>query len=314
MSGVLVVAEHRHGEPLDITFELITAALGLKAQGAGDVTVAVIGATATDVAKRCGAEGVDTVVAVESASREFDPHVTQGAVVQLLDDLAPSVVLAGQTIDSLGYAPALAAHKGLGFASNVLSAQWDGGEAKATRGVYGDRLVAELEFDRAPVVLMVRAGGYAPADARELTVSEARTETPAVLSHLDYEEAETSGVDITASDFLLSIGRGIGDQENVERFETLADKLGATLSASRPLIDAGWLPSARQVGQSGRTVKPKVYLALGISGAVQHLAGIRDAETVIAVNTDPEAPIFSAADYGAVVDLFDLADELESHD
>ena len=133
----------------------------------------------------------------------------------------------------------------------------------------------------------------------------------AKTEHLGFQEAESSDVDITKAAFLLSIGRGIEDQDNIPRFEQLADKLGATLSSSRPLVDAGWMPSARQVGQSGKTVKPRVYLALGISGAVQHLAGMRTAETIIAVNTDPEAPIFGVATYGAVVDMFELADKLE---
>ena len=121
----------------------------------------------------------------------------------------------------------------------------------------------------------------------------------------------SSDVDITQADFLLSIGRGIGDKENVEMFEELAEKMGATLSVSRPLVDAGWMPSSRQVGQSGKTVKPTVYLAFGISGAVQHLAGMKTAGTIIAVNTDPEAAIFNVAQYGAMADLFDVAEELE---
>jgi electron transfer flavoprotein alpha subunit len=312
VSGTLVIAEHRHGEPLPITHELIAAALQLKQQGAGGVTVAVVGAAAAEVAERCGAEGVDAVVAVRSVAEEFEPHIAQRAAQRLIDELAPSIVLAGQTVDSSGYAPALAAKSRLGFASNVLSASWENGKLRAKRGVYGDRLVAELEFDRPTVVLMMRAGSYSPVAPAASTVRQTRIEDPAVGTHLAYEEVESADVDITSSEFLLSIGRGIEDEENVEQFEALADKLGATLSASRPLVDAGWVSSARQVGQSGRTVKPKVYLALGISGAVQHLAGIRDADVVIAVNTDPKAPIFGVADYGAVIDLFDLADELES--
>jgi electron transfer flavoprotein alpha subunit len=122
---------------------------------------------------------------------------------------------------------------------------------------------------------------------------------------------QAGDVDITKADFLLSIGRGVEEKDNIERFEELAEKMGATLSVSRPLVDAGWVPGARQVGQSGKTVKPRVYLAFGISGAVQHLAGMRTAETIIAVNTDPEAPIFGVAHYGAVMDMFELADELE---
>jgi electron transfer flavoprotein alpha subunit len=133
----------------------------------------------------------------------------------------------------------------------------------------------------------------------------------AATEHLGFEEVPDTGVDITKAPFLVSIGRGVEDKDELPRFEALAERFGATLSVSRPLVDAGWVPSARQVGQSGRTVKPRVYLALGISGAVQHLAGMRTAETIIAVNTDPEAPIFGVAHYGAVADLFEVVDELE---
>jgi electron transfer flavoprotein alpha subunit len=133
---------------------------------------------------------------------------------------------------------------------------------------------------------------------------EARTE------QLGFREVEAGDVDITKAEFLLSVGRGIEDKDALPQFEELAETMGATLSVSRPLVDAGWVPNARQVGQSGKTVKPKVYLALGISGAVQHLAGMQNADTIIAVNTDPEAPIFRVAHYGAVADLFDVADEL----
>jgi electron transfer flavoprotein alpha subunit len=193
---------------------------------------------------------------------------------------------------------------------------WEGGPI-AVRGAYGDKLVAEYDFPgKDCTVLLLRAGIFAPAPAgsgavavREVTIEgladAARTE------HLGYREVQAGDVDITKAEFLLSIGRGVEERDNIERFEELADKLGATLSVSRPLVDAGWMPTARQVGQSGKTVKPRVYLAMGISGAVQHLAGMRTAETIIAVNTDPEAPIFKVAHYGAVKDMFELADELE---
>ena len=207
---------------------------------------------------------------------------------------------------------------GLGFASDVVALDWDGGPV-ARRGAYGDKLLDELEFPgKACTLLMLRPGTFAPAvvgaarppggapfDAGELP-GAARTE------HVGFREAPAGDVDITKADFLLSIGRGVAEQDNIPRFEELARRLGATLSVSRPIVDAGWMPSARQVGQSGKTVKPRLYLALGISGAVQHLAGMRTAETIIAVNTDPEAPIFGVAHYGAVVDMFELADELEA--
>jgi electron transfer flavoprotein alpha subunit len=135
---------------------------------------------------------------------------------------------------------------------------------------------------------------------------------PAGARHLEYVEAPPGDVDISAAEFVLCVGRGIGERENLEQFERLAERLGATLGVSRPLVDAGWISSDRQVGQSGRTVKPRVYLALGVSGAIQHLAGMRTSDTIIAVNSDPDAPIFGVAHYGAVADLFDVAEELES--
>ena len=163
---------------------------------------------------------------------------------------------------------------------------------------------------------MLRPGTFEPAaagsrrrrDARGASSRWTASQRPSTSASRRSPETD---VDITKAPFLLSIGRGVEDQDELPRFEALAERFGATLSVSRPLVDAGWMPSARQVGQSGKTVKPRVYLALGISGAVQHLAGMRTAETIIAVNTDPEAPIFGVAHYGAVADLFEVADELE---
>jgi electron transfer flavoprotein alpha subunit len=214
----------------------------------------------------------------------------------------------------MGFGPAVAARLGLGFASDVTAVSWEGGPV-AVRGAYGGKLVSELEFpDRERTLLTVRAGAFEPAEANGAApptraVEVAFDEPP--TAHVEYREAATGDVDITKAEFLVSIGRGIEDKDNIPQFEELAEKLGATLSVSRPLVDAGWMPNARQVGQSGKTVQPKVYLALGISGAVQHLAGMQKADTIIAVNTDPEAPIFSVAHYGAVADLFDVAEALD---
>src|SRR2546428_2856822 len=174
--------------------------------------------------------------------------------------------------------------------------------------------VARLCFPRErPLVLVFRPTGSGPAaDGGSAWATELAVELPSARArHLEFEEAAAGDVDITTADVLLSIGRGIGDKEAITQFEQLADKLGAVLSVSRPLVDAGWMPNARQVGQSGKTVKPKVYLALGISGAVQHLAGMKTSGTIIAVNTDPEAAIFNVAHFGAVADLFDVAAELQ---
>src|SRR5262249_19520369 len=252
---------------------------------------------------------------VTTPGEHFEAHVAQRALEQLIESEQPQLVILGFTIDSLGFGPAVAAHLGLGFASDVTSLSWDGGPV-AGRGAYGDKLVAELEFpgkDR--TLVMLRAGLFEPAVAGSGAVStrdvSLELDGVAATEHVGFEEVQDTGVDITKAPFLFSIGRGIDDKDDIPRFEALAERLGATLSVSRPLVDAGWMPSARQVGQSGKTVKPRVYLALGISGAVQHLAGMRTAETIIAINTDPEAPIFGVAHFGAVADIFDVADELE---
>jgi electron transfer flavoprotein alpha subunit len=315
MSGVLVIAEARQGVLRDVSLELVAAALSVKADAGGRVAVAVVDQQPDRFADRLAVDGVDEVLLVPTPTEHFEAHVAGRVLAELIAAESPSLVLLGFTIDSLGFGPAVAAKGGLGFASDVTGLRWDGGPV-AARGAYGDKLVSELEFPgKETTLLLLRAGVFEPAQASGAAPATRAVELAldgvAKTEHLGFEEAEAGDVDITKAQFLLSIGRGVEDQDDIPRFEQLADKLGATLSSSRPLVDAGWMPSARQVGQSGKTVKPRVYLALGISGAVQHLAGIRTAETIIAVNTDPEAPIFGVATYGAVIDLFELADELE---
>ena len=313
MSGVLIIAEARQGALRDISFELITAAGEIA--DAGAITVALVGADAS-LASSLNAVGVSEVVTVASPVAEFEPHVTASAVGALIDELSPSVVLAGHTIDSIGFGAAVAAIKDAGFAADATSLSWDG-SLTVQRGVYGDKFIQTLSFaGKDTVVVLVRPGTYAAAPAGEgsATVREGpAVDVSAVRSrHLGYEEPEAGDVDITKSEFLLAIGRGTGieDESDVEPFYELAAKLGATLVSSRPLVDAGLLPAARQVGQSGKTVTPKVYLALGVSGAVQHLIGMRKADTIIAVNTDPGAPIFGVAQYGAHADLEDVVEAL----
>jgi len=316
MSGILVVAETRRDELRSVTLELIGAALELKDAAGGRVTVAIVDADPSSFTGALAVSGVDEILTVTTPTPSFEAHVAQQVLEALVEAEAPDVVLMGQTIDSMGFGPAVAARKGLGFASDVTAVSWDAGPV-AIRGAYGGKLVAELDFPgRERTLLMLRAGAFEPAEADGAAVGVRAVDVAfdaAPTEHLDYREAATGDVDITKAEFLVSIGRGIEDKDNVAQFEDLADKLGATLSVSRPLVDAGWVSNARQVGQSGKTVQPKVYLALGISGAVQHLAGMQKADTIIAVNTDPEAPIFSVAHYGAVADLFDVAEALEQH-
>lgn len=308
--SVLVVAEHLQGRLRDVTLELLGAARELQ----GPVAVAVIAREPGSLVEAVSVEGVDEVVAVPVEQEEFEADVYQAAVEALIAERRPRVTLLGFTVNSMGYGSAVAAKLGLGFASDVFALREEEGTVVATRAFYAGKVHAEVDFpgkDR--VLLLLRPTVWAPAQGKASpTVTELRLEPPRSRArHTGFVEQPKADVDITTADFLLSIGRGVGDKEEIPRFERLAEKMGAVLSVSRPLVDAGWAPSSRQVGQSGKTVKAKVYLAMGISGAVQHLAGIKGCGTIIAVNTDPEAAIFSAAHYGAVADLHEVADELE---
>jgi electron transfer flavoprotein alpha subunit len=308
--SVLVVAEHVRGALRPVTLELVSAAREL----GGPVAVAVIASDPSAFTDEMNVEGVDEILAVRIEQEAYENDVYQQAVEALVAEREPRAVLMGFTVDSMGYGPALAAKLGLGFASDVFAVHDEGGAIVAERSYYGAKVNAEVEFPgRDRVLLLLRPTSWQPAaGSGAATVTE--VDVPAASSrarHRDWVEVPSGDVDITTADFLLSVGRGVGEKENLEQFEELAGRMGATLSVSRPLVDAGWMPNSRQVGQSGKTVKPKVYLALGISGAVQHLAGMKTSGTIIAVNTDPEAAIFNVAHYGAVADLFEVVDELD---
>jgi electron transfer flavoprotein alpha subunit len=308
--SVLVVAEHLRSDIRPVTLELISAAKELE----GPVAVAVIAKDPDALTEALNVAGVDEILNVRVEPEEFENDVYQQAVEQLIGERQPQTVLLGFTVNSMGYGPAVAAKLGLGFASDVFSIDAQASGLVVERAFYGSKVHAELEFPgHDHVLLMLRPTAWPPAEGAG---SATTTDVSVAISgsrarHKEFVDVATGDVDITTADFLLSIGRGVGDKENLPQFEELADKMGAVLSVSRPLVDQGWMPNSRQVGQSGKTVKPKVYLALGISGAVQHLAGMKTSGTIIAVNSDPEAAIFNVADYGAVADLFEVAEELE---
>jgi len=315
MSGVLVVAEGADGQLRAASLEAIGLAASLRERAGGRVVVAIVDPAPADYVAQASVVGVDEVVTVSTPGSELQPGVAGAAIEQLVEREQPDLVVAGQTMNALGHSPAVAARLGLGFASDVTAVDWDG-ELVVRRPAYGGKLEAELDFPgKACVLLLLRAGVFPAAEGNaEVTVRAADVDLASaaqVTRYIGTSEQRAGDVDISAARFLIAVGRGIEEQDDLEQFEQLAAKAGAALAASRPLVDAGWMPSSRQVGQSGTTVEPEVYLAFGISGAVQHLAGIRKAKTIVAVNTDPAAPIFQVADYGAVADMFDVASELD---
>ncbi|MGI8695198.1 MAG: electron transfer flavoprotein subunit alpha/FixB family protein [Mycobacteriales bacterium] len=324
MGDILVVAEHLDGKLRDVTAELVSAAallVGTDVDGTdvdgtdvgGTVALAVIAADPASLHDGVRLDGVGEIIDVAVDAAEFENDVYQAAVLALVEQRHFDAVVMGFTVNLMGYGAAVAAALGGGFASDVFGIARDGDTIVVTRAMYGGKVHAELELP-VPAVIQVRPTAWAPAapggspSTSEVSLPHAPTSR---ARHQEFIAAQVGGVDITCADFLLSIGRGIESKDKVPFFEGLAEKMSAVLSGSRPLIDSGWLPGARQVGQSGKTVKPKVYLAMGISGAVQHLAGIKASGTIIAVNSDPEASIFGVADYGAVADLFEIAEELE---
>jgi electron transfer flavoprotein alpha subunit len=318
MSGVLVLAEARSRTLRSNSFELIAAARVLSEQGAGPVTLALVDHDAEALAGALAVTGVAHVLAVPTPEPRFEAHVTQAAAEQLIAQRHPSLVLAAHTIDSLGFAPAVAARGAHGFASDVIDVSWGEHGARARRPAYGEQLIAELDFaGKETVVLLLRPGAFAAA-AADAGTGEAAIERveldlagSARSERVELRETPTDDADLTKADFVLAIGRGAASAERVAELERLAARIGATFAVSGPLVEAGWAARGRKVGLSGKTVAPRVYLALGISGAAQHLAGMSRSKTIIAVNSDARARIFDVAHYGAVADLFDIAAELE---
>jgi electron transfer flavoprotein alpha subunit len=308
--SVLVVAEQQDDVISDVSYELITAACTLT----GPVTVAVIGPEAR--ARSLSCDGVVSIVHVQTRHATFENDIHQAAVERLIADLSPDVVLLGATVNSMGYGSAIAAKLGFGFASDVLALRVEDGALIATRPFHASKVHAEVEFPtNCPAILLLRSGAWAPTPtngASPTVVTLLLGDVASRARHVAYRTKPEAGVDISKAEFIVAVGGGAGEADNLSMFKDLATALGATFAVSRPMVDAGWASNELLVGQSGTTVRPKVYLALGISGAIQHVAGMKASETIIAVNSDPDAAIFDVAHYGVVADIFDIAPELAS--
>ncbi len=308
--SVLIVADTNGNKICPQTYELITAA----AMFDGPVAVALLGGHADALAAELNVAGVDSIITVPLAQPEFESDSWRDAVIALIQARAPVVTLMSFTVNATAVGAAVAATLGLGFAADVIAMQIETAGLSVVRPLHGGKVHAELDFpDSGQQLLLLRPGVWPASEGAGNAVVEsfAFDGTRRRVRHLDFQASESDDADLSNAEFILCIGRGIGDGKAVARFEQLAEKLGATLAASRPVVDRGWLPRARQVGQSGITVQPRLYLALGVSGAPQHLAGMQASALIIAVNADPAAPIFDIAHYGAVADLFDVATQLE---
>lgn len=305
---IVVVVEHMQGKVADVTFELLGKARELAGALGGQAVALLMGSGVGGMAGQLG--GADRVlVADDPALEQFVPEAWANTAAAVLEGRAARMVLTGNTSVGMDLAPALAVALRLPMVSYCRQLDAAGGGVLATSNLYGGKINVELAVD-GPAVFTVLAGSF-PADAGRsggaVAVESAAAVAPgARVRFKRLIEPEAADVDITRSDILVSIGRGIGDQANIELAEELAEALGAAVSASRPIIDNGWLPKSRQVGKSGLSVKPKCYLACGISGAPEHLEGMRDSALIIAMNTDEGAPIFDVAHFGATADMLEL--------
>ena len=308
----LVVVERQGDAVADITFELLAVARTLADTTAGRViAVLMSGPGAAQVVALAGADQV--VVVEDPLLAEFAPGPYLAVLEHIVRAEEPRAVLIGSTSVGLDLAPLLAAQLGVPVVGNCRSVTVDGTAIQVEASLCGGKMIAETRIDASPAVVTLLPGSYRRVEgttAPATPAAKARASpVPLEAGRVEFETMippEAGDVDITQEAILIAVGRGIQQEDNLEIAEELATALGGQLCASRPIVDQGWLPTTRQVGKSGMTVKPKCYFALGVSGAPEHMEGVQNADLIIAVNTDPDAPVFDVAQYGVVGDLLDI--------
>ncbi|HEY1987633.1 MAG TPA: electron transfer flavoprotein subunit alpha/FixB family protein [Terracidiphilus sp.] len=314
MSGIVVVLEERDGRVGRISWEALAAAQHLGKQTGEPVTAVAIGANTEAQANEAAAKSVAAVIRVEhDLLTRYTPDGFTVALQQLIEKESPSYVVFPHTYQVRDYAPALAARIGQVLVSDVVAIA-DG--PVFTRQLLQGRLTGTYRHSgKGPCFVSVQAGAFR-ADAVEAGTAQISTFPPAIEpAQIRTKPGEpfrgsAQTVDLGSAPLIVSVGRGIKEADNLPIVQELAAALGAELAASRPICDNGWLPMERQVGSSGQTVSPKLYLAVGISGAIQHLVGMKGSQCIVAINKDAEAPIFEVADYGIVGDLFEVVPAL----
>jgi len=306
---ILVLVEQVRGQVADITYTMLAQARQLASAGAKIVAL-LIGNDAEALSQDLAA---DEVLYVDHpALKEFNGEAYAHLLAETITRLAPRLVLLGDTTIGADVAGWVSARLELPLVSCCRTIHAEGGDWVFVSPVCGGKLVAEGVLPAQTTVVTMQPGGFRTEQGRSAQPPHvARLEPPALdglrITLKQYTEPQGEDVDITHQPLLVAVGRGIERQDNLDVVQELADALGGTVCATRPVVDQNWLPTSRLVGKSGKTVKPTVYLALGISGAPEHCEAITGSEMIIAVNTDPVAPIFNLARYGTTLDLLDLA-------
>lgn len=312
-ANVLYLVEHLQGEITDITHTAAAAARSMVSHTGGKVNAVLLGHEAQELAQQLDA---DQVLYVDhDALAEFTPEAYVRTLATILESNDARACLFGDTSIGAEVAGILSARLNLPLVSGCATLEVDGDKLRFHSSLCGGKLTAEGDLPGPTALVAMIPGGYLLEPVSALATPEVVPVDPPDLSGLrvslrEYLEPDVSDVDISKEKILVSVGRGFAREDDLEMAQELADAVGGTVSASRPVIDHGWLPTSRLVGKSGKHVKPSVYLALGISGAPEHVEGMSESDLIIAVNTDPTAPIFETADYGAEVDLYDLIPSL----
>ncbi|NLA04912.1 MAG: electron transfer flavoprotein subunit alpha/FixB family protein [Firmicutes bacterium] len=315
MGNVLVLAEHRQGELRDISIEMLALAPSVAEALGGEVTVLLLGSGVDEMAGKIAGHGVKVLVVDDPLFADYNSDKYQKVLSALIDEYKPRLVMLGQTAQGADLAPALAVEKKLPFVPDIIGLEVEEGVIKATRQLYSGKVNAVVALKEADTGLVaVREAAFEAPDPVDAGAVE-KIDSP-LKEDLDYRkfveyiEAEIGDVDITQSEILVGVGRGLKEDKNLPIAEELAELIKADLCGSRAACDAGWLSDDRQVGTSGKTVQPNLYICMGISGAFQHVAGMKGAKTVVAINKDPNAPIFAEADYAIVDDLLKVVPSL----
>ena len=310
---ILVIAEHRQGVLNRATWEAVAAAQALA--GGEEVKLVILGAGVGALAQELAAAGVGDVLTIDDPTLEAytaDAYVT--TLSQVVSSLAPACVVLAHTYQTRDFAPMLATRLGVPLITDVTAINGTGAGATFVRPMFQGKLAAEVRPDGdGPTFVTCQIGAFRADALKKGSVASATTsvevsiERSAIRQQVEapFQEARQA-VDLSQAARIVAVGRGIKSKEQLPVAEKLAQALGAELAASRPICDSGWLPMERQIGSSGQTVAPKLYVALGISGAIQHLVGMKGSRTIVAVNKDADAPIFEVADYGIVGDLFEI--------
>jgi electron transfer flavoprotein alpha subunit len=316
---ILAVVEQREGKLNRVSWETITAGQAIAAATGWGLEAAVVGSGVSSIASEVASKKVAKVHDIESPKLEpYTPDAFAAGLKQFLESKQPKLVLMPHTYQVRDFVPKLATAMGRTVISDCIGFKHEGGKLVFTRQMFQGKLAADVSFTSdAPWFVTFQNGAFR-GDKAEAGASAAAVEN--VTVEIDdgvirnkpqevFKEAKQA-VDLTQAEIIVAVGRGIKEQKNIEIAKNLADALGGDLAASRPICDSGWLPMDRQIGSSGQTVAPKLYLALGISGAIQHIVGMKGSRAIIAVNKDSEAPIFEIADYAVVGNLFDIVPPL----